>query len=216
MVSKNIRLEELLKQSNFSKKEIAEKLGINPRTLTRWERGKNSIPSDKVRLLADELGVNVGYLLGYSEISKQYDDEQFYKLPTDEIFPYSEKQKEDEKELRQYKSFVRFLIDNGIFLTNDEIDTNFKMMKLLDANNLFNGEKYLVRDADGDRWTEYKNGKYSNILNPHSKFAKSDIEKEIEAYIYEETHEELKYSTIKALKLLDVLKKEYGERNYLD
>lgn len=210
------RLKELRKEKGLTQKELADEIGTTKLTVSNWENEKHVIRSDKAQVLADFFGVSVGYLLGYSDISKQYDDEQFYQWPGVEPFPYSDKQQEDEKELHQLKSFVRFLIDNGIFLTNNEIDINFKMIKLLDANNSYNGGKYLIRGVKGEQWLEYKNGIYSNILNPSSEFARSDLEKEIDAYIHDETHKDLKYSTEKAEKLLEVLKSAYGERNYLD
>ncbi|MGI1769191.1 helix-turn-helix domain-containing protein, partial [Streptococcus uberis] len=41
-----------IKESGFSKKEIAEKIGVNPRTLTRWEREESPIPYDKALEIA--------------------------------------------------------------------------------------------------------------------------------------------------------------------
>ncbi|MCK1190088.1 helix-turn-helix transcriptional regulator [Streptococcus uberis] len=64
MENKRNNLKYLIKKSNETKKGISEKLGINPRTLTRWERGETNIPSDKAQLLANYFGVSVNHLLG--------------------------------------------------------------------------------------------------------------------------------------------------------
>lgn len=59
------RLKELRKEKKFSQKEIAEALGVNEKTVSRWENGESTIKSDKAQALADYFSVPVGYLLGY-------------------------------------------------------------------------------------------------------------------------------------------------------
>lgn len=61
------RLKELRQEKKLSQKELADYLGVNEKTISRWENGESTIKSDKAQALADYFGVSVGYLLGYSE-----------------------------------------------------------------------------------------------------------------------------------------------------
>ncbi|MFH6625769.1 helix-turn-helix domain-containing protein [Streptococcus suis] len=61
------RLKELRQEKKLSQKELADYLGINEKTISRWEKGDSTIKSDKAQALADHFGVEVGYLLGYNE-----------------------------------------------------------------------------------------------------------------------------------------------------
>lgn len=61
------RLKELRKEKKLSQKELADYLGINEKTISRWENGESTIKSDKAQKLADFFGVNIGYLLGNDE-----------------------------------------------------------------------------------------------------------------------------------------------------
>lgn len=62
-----IRLKELRQEKKLSQKEIANFLGVNEKTISRWEKSESTIKSDKAQALADYFGVSVGYLLGYSD-----------------------------------------------------------------------------------------------------------------------------------------------------
>ena len=75
------RLKELRKEKKLSQKELADYLGINEKTISRWENGESTIKSDKAQELADYFGVHIPFLLGYSplrtaeeEISMMIDD----------------------------------------------------------------------------------------------------------------------------------------------
>ena len=59
------RLKELRKEKKFSQKEMAESLGVNVKTVSRWENGENEIKLAQANMLADYFGVSVSYLLGY-------------------------------------------------------------------------------------------------------------------------------------------------------
>lgn len=61
------RLKELRKEKKLSQKEIAEILGVNEKTVSRWENGENEIKLAQANMLANHFGVFVGYLLGYSD-----------------------------------------------------------------------------------------------------------------------------------------------------
>lgn len=60
------RLKELRKEKKLTQEELASEIGVNEKTISRWENGESTIKSDKAQALADYFGVSVGYLLGYS------------------------------------------------------------------------------------------------------------------------------------------------------
>ncbi|CYT78438.1 XRE family transcriptional regulator [Streptococcus suis] len=60
------RLKKLRQEKKLSQKELADYLGINEKTISRWENGERQIKPDKAQKLADYFGVHIGYLLGYS------------------------------------------------------------------------------------------------------------------------------------------------------
>lgn len=59
------RLKELRKEKKLTQKELADYLGVNEKTISRWENGESTIKSDKAQALADFFWVNTAYLLGY-------------------------------------------------------------------------------------------------------------------------------------------------------
>ena len=68
------RLKKLRQEKKLSQKELADYLGINEKTISRWENGESTIKSDKAQALAKHFGVSVGYLLGYSDTSELIKD----------------------------------------------------------------------------------------------------------------------------------------------
>lgn len=65
------RLKELRKEKKLSQKEIADFLGVNEKTISRWENGESQLKADKAQALANYFGVSAGYLLGYSEFREE-------------------------------------------------------------------------------------------------------------------------------------------------
>ncbi|HHT7817025.1 TPA: helix-turn-helix domain-containing protein [Streptococcus suis] len=61
------RLKELRKEKKLTQEELASEIGVSKITILRWENGERQIKPDKAQKLADYFGVEVGYLLGYSE-----------------------------------------------------------------------------------------------------------------------------------------------------
>lgn len=61
------RLKELRKEKGLTQKELANLMGVNVKTIGRWERGEFEIKLAQAKMLADFLGVTPGYLLGYSD-----------------------------------------------------------------------------------------------------------------------------------------------------
>lgn len=65
------RIKNLREKEEISQDQLAKILGVNLRTLQRWESGETSIRTKNATQLADYFGVSVGYLLGY-EIKAEY------------------------------------------------------------------------------------------------------------------------------------------------
>ena len=75
------RLKELRQEKKLSQKELAENIGVHYRTLQNWENGESQIKPEKAQQLADYFGVNVGYLLGYSDCkAKSIRDLLFHEI----------------------------------------------------------------------------------------------------------------------------------------
>lgn len=66
------KLKTLRKENNLTQEELAKKIGVNLRTLQKWENGESSIRTKNAEKLAKHFGVSVGYLLGYEETRQDY------------------------------------------------------------------------------------------------------------------------------------------------
>lgn len=61
------RLKELRKESPYTQKDIAEKLGISVSAYQYYEAGKNEPNIEKLKILADMFNVTLDYLTGRSD-----------------------------------------------------------------------------------------------------------------------------------------------------
>lgn len=67
------KLKILRKENNLTQDELAKKIGVNLRTLQKWENGESSIREKNAKKLAEHFGVSVGYLLGYEDkVTKEF------------------------------------------------------------------------------------------------------------------------------------------------
>lgn len=64
------RLKELRTEKGLTQQELADLVEVTKLTIANWENEKHKIKSDKAQQLADYFGVEVGYLLGYSNTDK--------------------------------------------------------------------------------------------------------------------------------------------------
>ena len=204
------RLKELRQEKKLSQKELAENIGVHYRTLQNWENGESQIKPEKAQQLADYFGVSVGYLLGYSDDPKIYDDEIVMEPEEGLIVVHSRERYDKEKQERMFKDFVTFFRDNIIFISDDEILSLYSMVQAANLNNA---------TPRGRQFTDLifsDNDESKQIIDDYSlvfgnEFARNDLEKQIHGYIYDETK-----SKEKTEKLLKVLQSAYGERDYLD
>lgn len=73
------RIKELRKQCGLSQRGLSEQIGVNIRTLQRWERGEGAMKPPTAEGVANFFGVSVGYLLGYSQ-TPDIPDEKWLQL----------------------------------------------------------------------------------------------------------------------------------------
>ena len=66
------KLKELRKKAGLSQSDIANKLNISVKTVSRWENLETDIKPNKAEELAKLLGVPVLYLLGYGNPEEEY------------------------------------------------------------------------------------------------------------------------------------------------
>lgn len=205
------RLKELRQEKKLSQKELADYLGVNEKTISRWENGESTIKSDKAQALADYFGVSVGYLLGYTENSVIYDDEQIFENDGI-ILTTSKKRFEEEYRNNLLKNFVRFLSDENLFLSNNEIVDIIQLLFSLSTNHGNSLKSKTFQDIfinKNHKYHKQLEKEYSFIFG--DEFARDDTEKALHGYILEETR-----TKEKSEKLLETLKNAYGERDYSD
>ncbi|CRH93642.1 transcriptional repressor DicA [Chlamydia trachomatis] len=120
-----IRLKELRKEKGLTQEELAHEIGVSKITVLRWENEERQIKPDKAQTLADFFGVSVGYLLGYTDNSKRYDDEIILKSPNSDRF-YTHSYKQGVEKIK--KAFFDFVIDNSLLLTDQQIQAFSSMI----------------------------------------------------------------------------------------
>lgn len=204
------RLKELRQSKKKTQQKLADMVGVTKRTYIYWEQGERQIKPEKAQMLADYFKVSVGYLLGYSNDPKIYDDEIVMEPEERLIVVHSRERYDKEKQERMFKDFVTFFRDNIIFISDDEILSLFSMVQSANLNNA---------TPRGRQFTDLifsDNDESKQIIDDYSlvfgnEFARNDLEEQIHGYIYDETK-----SKEKTKKLLKVLQSAYGERDYLD
>lgn len=203
-------LKKLRKDKGLTQQELAQEMETTKLTISNWENEKHTIKADKAQQLADYFGVSVGYLLGYSNNPKRYDDEIVMEPEERLTVVHSRERYDKEKQERMFKDFVTFFRDNIIFISDDEILSLFSMVQAANLNNA---------TPRGRQFTDLifsDNDESKQIIDDYSlvfgnEFARNDLEEQIHGYIYDETK-----SKEKTEKLLKVLQSAYGERDYLD
>ena len=145
-----------IKESGFSKKEIAEKIGVNPRTLTRWEREESPIPYDKALEIAKIINKNVSYLMGYMEKQDKYRSDELligngkggYTSISDER--HNELLQKYNEEIKE--NFVNFLRQHDFVISDNEIKSVLLLLSSLNVNSYEHENYNSLTEAymDGD------------------------------------------------------------------
>ena len=103
IVESGKRIKEMRKRSGMTQAELAEKLGITDRAVSKWENGRGMPELSLLKPLSEELGVTINEILSGERIqSERYLD----KLEENMIntIEYSEEQKEKSDIIGSYDS----------------------------------------------------------------------------------------------------------------
>lgn len=149
------RLKELRQEKKLSQKELADYLGVNEKTISRWENGESTIKSDKAKALADHFGVSVGYLLGYSD-------------------------KEERSSSIELKIDIRRELIEQLLEANRRetaIDRGFSMQGLLDENSALRDENRRLINELTDSYTANAKAKLLDTIISEGYILQSTLEK---------------------------------------
>ncbi|MFM0878676.1 helix-turn-helix domain-containing protein [Streptococcus suis] len=187
------RLKILRKEKGETQDQVAEIAGVSKRSYIYWENGERQIKPDKAQALADHFGVSVGYLLGFTPYSKQYDDEIIIELGDGSIYAESKKGQDEGIRKSRLKNFVIYLQENFIFLTDDQIEILIGLIENLEV------------PAEETPITIVKNKeKYSYLFS--DEYSRTEIENKIDKY-----EKYLRTEPKKQEYCLSLLEKEFGE-----
>ena len=189
-------LKKLRKDKGLTQQELSQEMETTKLTISNWENEKHTIKADKAQQLADYFGVSVGYLLGYSNNPKRYDDEIVMEPEERLTVVHSRERYDKEKQERMFKDFVTFFRDNIIFISDDEILSLFSMVQAANLNNATPRGRHFTDLIFSD------NDESKQIIDDYSlvfgnEFARNDLEEQIHGYIYDETNS--KEKTVKIL-----------------
>lgn len=119
------RIKELRKQRKLSQRALSEQIGVNIRTVQRWERGEGAMKPPTAEGVANFFGVSVGYLLGYSqspdipeEKGLQLSKRQYYilKLTSIKACLLREQEEISAQDLSDIKKVARGLYEDLVWM----------------------------------------------------------------------------------------------------
>lgn len=149
------RLKELRRQKKQTQKELALELEIPLRTLQSWENGESNIKPEKAQQLANYFGVNVGYLLGYSDVPDKYRNDEI--LIDNGEGGFTSLSMSRHRELmgeyneRIKKEFINFLRLHDFVLSDNEIQAILEHITKLNVNSGGNIDyKRIITDKAGE------------------------------------------------------------------
>ncbi|HEM3879453.1 TPA: helix-turn-helix transcriptional regulator [Streptococcus suis] len=125
------RLKELRKEKKLTQQELADTFQVSKRTVQYWENGESQIKPDKAQKLADHFKVSVGYLLGFTDISKQYDDERVEISHDGIVRAYSSSRYRDE----DFAKFIALLKELDIVISDLQANGVFDLIQSMNLHN---------------------------------------------------------------------------------
>ncbi|MBQ4354182.1 MAG: helix-turn-helix transcriptional regulator [Clostridia bacterium] len=72
------RLKKCRRERDLTQEQLAEKIGISPQSVSKWERGDGYPDITHLPVIANFFGITIDTLLGNDEAAKEEDIEQFY------------------------------------------------------------------------------------------------------------------------------------------
>lgn len=133
------RLKELRKQKGLTQQGLADEISVSKITVLRWENEERQIKPEKAQQLADYFGVSVGYLLGFTDSKKVYDDEKVNIDYDGRIWVYSNKRNKDE----DFQVFINCLKQLQILISDDQAKAVFNLIQTINLN------------SDGNYWGDF-------------------------------------------------------------
>ena len=73
------RLRKYRRERDLTQEQLAEKIGISPQSVSKWERGDGYPDITMLPKIANFFGISIDTLLGNDEAAKEEDIEQFYE-----------------------------------------------------------------------------------------------------------------------------------------
>lgn len=133
------RLRELRQKKGDTQEVIAKAMGVTRRGYQKWEKEESQIKSDKAQQLADYFGVSVGYLLGFTDNKKVYDDEKVNIDYDGRIWVYSKERNKDE----DFQVFINCLKQLQVLISDDQAKAVFNLIQTMNLN------------SDGNYWGDF-------------------------------------------------------------
>jgi len=129
-----------IKESGFSKKEIAEKIGVNPRTITRWEREETPIPLEKAIRIAEITNVSLAFLLDATENKEEFRGDEL-GIADEYGNPVFYSPKRNDELIEQYKikiisDFENFLREHDLLVSDYDITNLLNFISYYNVNNM--------------------------------------------------------------------------------
>lgn len=128
------RLKEIREKQGVERSEIADMLLVSLKTIQRWEKGESQIKPDKAQALADFFGVSVGYLLGFTDKSEKFEDEEIFEDGEGHVYTVSLKRSFRQFSEDSLKELIVYLSDHGFYLSNNEIISLWENLYVLSVN----------------------------------------------------------------------------------
>lgn len=85
-------IQQMRKEKNWTQKDLAEKLGISDKTVSKWETGKGLPDIASLNPLCDILEININELLSGEKISEQHPDAYSEKAEENMMYLLKENQ----------------------------------------------------------------------------------------------------------------------------
>ena len=133
------RLREMRQKKGDTQEVVAKAMGVTRRGYQKWEKEESQIKSDKAQQLADYFGVSVGYLLGFTDNKKVYDDEKVNIDYDGRIWVYSKERNKDE----DFQVFINCLKQLQVLISDDQAKAVFNLIQTMNLN------------SDGNYWGDF-------------------------------------------------------------
>ena len=133
------RLKELRQKKGDTQEVVAKAMGVTRRGYQKWENEESQIKPEKAQQLADYFGVSVGYLLGFTDNKKVYDDEKVNIDYDGRIWVYSKERNKDE----DFQVFINCLKQLQVLISDNQAKAVFNLIQTMNLN------------SDGNYWGDF-------------------------------------------------------------